>query len=168
MRPSSLAVEIDLHERLDQLAAHLAGHPVELAVFGDARPLVAELEHVVAPVLQVDVAQVGAGADDQFDHADEAGVRVERGRQRLVQVVDLRAFFQHDQGMAERCGGLRRVEDAVRRQSRLDAARHVDEYAVRPQRGIQRGELVNIGRDGVGHQVLTDGSGYCARQSAGR
>ncbi len=73
-RPCTLAVEFDLAEVFGQPAAHGPHDPVQLGIVADARPFMAEVIDVAAPVLQGYILQVGAISDKQFCRADISGM----------------------------------------------------------------------------------------------
>ena len=119
-------------------------------------PLRHQVVDVAAPVLDRRVADLRAG---QRDHLDDGGVervgRVDRGGAAL-DVVNLRALVRDDQRPLELAGVLA-VDAEVRleRERDLHALRDVDEAAARPDRAVERRELVVLRRD-HGAEVLLD------------
>ena len=107
-----------------------------------------EVVHVVRPVLDRRVADLGLRQRDDFHDG-----RVERiggvdRRRAALDVVDLRAFLDHDQRPLELAGVLAvDPEVGLERQRDLDALGDVHERAARPDRAVERRELVVLGRD---------------------
>ena len=104
---------VDLHVRaradqghvlvdLRQAAAQRADGPLERGVAADQCPLMGKMPNAGPPVLQVDVAQAGPGADVDFDRpAMQAAGDSPSGLAGLGQDGRLGALVQHDQRVAE-------------------------------------------------------------------
>ena len=167
-----LAVRAGLHQ-VDggvlhrQLAAEVAVDPGHHRVALGDGALGDEVVDVVGPVLDGGVAHVGAGlADDLDDRAVERVGGVDRGSAAL-DVVHGRAFVGDDQGALELAHVLG-VDPEVGLQGDVDfnAGRDVDEGAAGPDGGVERGELVVVGRD-HGGEVLADEFGVLTQRLVG-
>ena len=115
-----------------------------------------EVVDVVRPVLDRRVPDLRAGQRNDLDDGDvERLGRVDRGGAAL-DVVDLGALVDDDQRPLELARVLA-VDPEVRleRQRDFDALRDVHERAARPDRGVERRELVVLGRD-HGPEVLAE------------
>ncbi len=148
VRRGALAAQVDRRE-LDRLArAGVGVDPLDRAVLVRVGTLGHEVVDVVAPVLDGRVADLGAGQGDDLDDGGVEGIgRVDRGRAAL-DVVDLGALVDDDQRPLELAGVLAvDPEVGLQRQRDLDALGHVHERAARPDRAVERGELVVLGRD---------------------
>ena len=127
---------------LGQAAAQGADGPLQRGVGADQGLVVGEVPHARAPVLQVDVAQAGAAAQQDFDRPAMEAAGLGRGAGRLGQHGRLGAVFQHDERVAQ--------VDAVGRHGREDVQRPLDDHALGhdqqraagPAGGVQGGELV--------------------------
>ena len=151
-----LAAEVDRGELHGLARAGVGVDPLDRRVLVGVGPLRDEVVDVVRPVLDRRVADLRAGQRDDLDDGRVERVgRVDRGGAAL-DVVDLRAFLDDDQRPLELAGVLAvDPEVGLERQRDLDALRDVDERAARPDRGVQRGELVVLGRDDR-REVLAD------------
>src|SRR5829696_1449185 len=105
-----------------------------------------EMQHIAAPVLQGDVAQIRALADVELDRAVAQGRLVVLGAARgvLVYVGDRRALLDHEK--CARHGGSGGVEPTVAldRYLYVHPSRHVQERPAREQRRGERRELVVV------------------------
>ena len=117
-------------------------------VFVSDGPLGHEVVDVVRPVLDRRVAAPAALLDDDLDDRRvQALGRVDR-RGAALDVVDLGPFLDDDQGPLELAHVLGvDPEVGLERDVDLDAGGDVDERAARPDRRVQRGELVVVDRD---------------------
>ena len=116
-----------------------------------------EVVDVVRPVLDGRVADLGALLGDDLDdrHVERVG-GIDRGRAAL-DVVDLRALVDDDERPLELAGVLAvDAEVGLERQRHVHARRHVDERAARPDRAVERGELVVLRRHDRAEVVLED------------
>ena len=116
-----------------------------------------EVVDVVRPVLDGRVADLRAGQRDDLDdrHVERVG-GVDR-RRAALDVVDLGALVDHDQRPLELAGVLAvDAEVGLQRQRHLDALGHVDERAARPDRAVERGELVVLRRHDRAEVLLED------------
>jgi hypothetical protein len=94
------------------------------------------------------------------EYLDTAAVEVElgvfRGRTAL-DVVNLRALLGDDEGVLELAHSLAvHPEVCLDRHLNLGVFGNVDEGAARPDRAVERGELVVARRDSLRHEVLFD------------
>jgi hypothetical protein len=129
---------------LGQSAAQRADGPLQRRTAADQRLLMGEVPHARAPVLQVDVAQPGAGPQANLD-----GPAVQSGRRgvqagRLRQHRGLGPLVEHDQGMAEIDPAGRKRREHVQRAVDHDPFRHVEHHRARPAGGVQCRELVGV------------------------
>ena len=120
-------------------------------------PLGDEVVDVVRPVLDRRIADLGTRQRDDLDDRGVERVRgVDRGRAAL-DVVDLGALVDNDQRALELAGVLAvDPEVGLQRQRDLDALRNVHERAARPDRAVERRELVVLGRDDRPEVLLED------------
>ena len=142
-----------------QLRAEVAVDPLHRRVLVGDGPLGDEVEDVLRPVLDGRVADAGPGLGDDLDHRRVQRVgRVDR-RGAALDVVDVRALLGDDQRPLELAHVLGvDPEVGLQRHLDLDAGGHVDERAARPDRRVERGELVVVRRDDrrpvLAHEVL--------------
>ena len=144
----ALAEQLDRRVLHRQLRAEVAVDPLHHGVLVGDRTLGHEVVDVVGPVLDRRVAAAAALLDDDLDDRRVQRVaRVDR-RRAALDVVDLGALLDDDQRPLELAHVLRvDAEVGLERDVDLDARRHVDERAARPDRRVQRRELVVVGRD---------------------
>src|SRR5581483_6713813 len=142
-----------------ELRAQVAVDPLHRrALLGDGA-LGDQVVDVVRPVLDRRVADVGARLADDLDHRRMQRVgRVDRGGAAL-DVVDVGALLGDDQRPLELPHVLRvDPEVGLERHLDLDARGDVNERAAGPDGGVERRELVVVGRDDRGpvlaHDVL--------------
>ncbi len=152
----ALAHQVDRRVLHRQLRAEVAVDPLDRRVGLGDRPLGDEVVDVLRPVLHGRVADARAGLGDQLD---DGGVQRVGGPHRggaALDVVHVRALVGDDQRALELAHVLRvDAEVGLQRHLDLDARRDVDERAARPDRGVERGQLVVVGRDDRG-EVLAD------------
>ena len=116
-----------------------------------------EVVDVVRPVLDGRVAATPALLhDDLDDRGVERVGRVDR-RRAALDVVHVRVLVDDDQRALELAHVLR-VDAEVGLERHLDphSRRHVDERPARPDRGVERRELVVVLRDDRAHVLLDD------------
>ena len=131
-----------------QLRAEVAVDPLHRRVLVGDRALGDEVVDVVRPVLDRRVAAAPALLDDDLDDRRVQRVaRVDR-RGAALDVVHVGALVDEDHGALELAHVLGvDPEVGLERQLDLDALRDVDERAARPDRGVQRRELVVVRGD---------------------
>src|SRR5581483_11497687 len=132
---------------LPPVRAEAAGDPVQLGVALDPRVVRREVPGVAREVLERDVLELRALADEEL--GDRVRVARQLGRRRgvLLDQREPRAGLGHDEQPPEERAPLGRVPHAnVERLLELDALRDDDEQAVLPERGVVRGELL-VGAD---------------------
>ena len=152
----ALSEEVDAGVLHRHLRAEVAVHPLHHGVLVRHRALGDEVVDVGAPVLDRRVADAGALLHDDLDHgAVEAGGRVRRGGAAL-DVMHAAPLVGDDQRPLELAHVLGvDPEVGLERQLHVNALGNVDERAARPDRGVQRGELVVVRRDD-GPEVLAE------------
>ena len=131
-----------------QLRAEVPVDPLHRRVLVGDGALRDEVVDVVRPVLDRRVAAAAALLDDDLDHGAVQRVgRVDR-RRAALDVVHVGALVDEDQRPLELAHVLG-VDPEVGLQRHLDvhARRHVDERAARPDRRVERRELVVVLRD---------------------
>ena len=143
-----LAHQVDGRVLHRDLGADVAVDPLHRRALLAGGALGDQVVDVVRPVLDGRVAAAGALLhDDLHDRAVQRVGGVDR-RGAALDVVHVGALVDDDQRPLELAHVLG-VDPEVGLQRDLDvhALRHVDERAARPDRGVQRGELVVADRD---------------------
>src|SRR5439155_529376 len=139
------------------LGAHRAADPLHRALGLDDRALGVEVVDVLGPVLDRRVARLGALLDEDLDDRGVHRVDAVGLRGAALDVVHVRAFVGDDQRVLEGAlAGALHAEVGLQRQVARDALGDVDEGTARPDGAVQRGELVVLRRDALGHEVLLD------------
>ncbi len=153
----ALAAQVDGRELHGLAAAGVGIDPFDGAVRVRVRTLGHEVVDVVGPVLDRRIANLGARQRDDLDHRRVEAVRgVDRSRAAL-DVMDLGALVDDDQRPLELPGVLTvDAEVGLQRERDLDALGHVHERAAGPDRAVERGELVVLGRDDGAEVLLED------------
>ena len=131
-----------------QLRAEVPVDPLHRRVLVGDGALGDEVVDVVRPVLDRRVAAAAALLDDDLDDGRVQRVgRVDR-RGAALDVVHVGALVDDDHRALELAHVLGvDPEVGLERQLDVDARRHVDERAARPDGGVQRRELVVVRRD---------------------
>src|SRR5690625_915035 len=132
----ALEARFDLGPR--GIGTHAHGETLEPAVAAQVCPHPVEVRDIAAPVLERDVAQVGAALEDELRRAvveEAAGDRIARV---LIQVGEARVVLEDNErpavGQAAPAGG----DEGPERQRDLGVARNVHEGAVLPERRVER------------------------------
>ena len=151
-----LAHQVDARVLHRQLGAEVAVDPLDRRVGLGDRALGHEVVDVLRPVLHGRVADPRARLGDQLDDGGVQRVRAPHRGGAALDVVHVGALVGDDQRPLELAHVLG-VDPEVGLQRHLDvhARGHVDERAARPDRGVQRRELVVVGRDDR-REVLAD------------
>ena len=152
----ALARQVDARVLHRQLGAEVAVDPLDRRVGLGDRALGDEVVDVLRPVLHGRVADPRARLGDQLDDGGVQRVRAPHRGGAALDVVHVGALVGDDQRPLELAHVLG-VDPEVGLQRHLDvhARRHVDERAARPDRGVQRRELVVVGGDDR-REVLAD------------
>src|SRR5438105_13834885 len=108
--------------------------------------LVGELVGVAAPLLEGDVADLRPLAEEDLGGPARQRRLVERGREELVQVVELGALPGNDQGMGEN-GGAASARPVLtdERLFDLDEVGDIQKSAAAEECGVDGSELVAVG-----------------------
>ena len=143
-----LAEQVDRRVLHRQLRAEVAVDPLHRRVLVGDSALRDQVEDVLRPVLDRRVADPGVRLSDDLDHGRVQRVgRVDR-RGAALDVVNVGAVLGDDQGALELAHVLGvDPEVGLQRHLDLDTGGHVDERAARPDRGVERRELVVVRRD---------------------
>jgi len=130
-----------------QPAPQVAVDPFHRGVAISRGSLGNEIEHVVGPVLNGRVTAPTAFLDDDLDHGGVKRVgRVCRGRA-AFDIVNVCPLVDDDQSPLELAHVLRvDPEIGLKRLIDMNARRHIDEGSARPNRTVERSELVVIRR----------------------
>ena len=152
----ALAHQVDARVLHRQLGAEVAVDPLDRRVGLGDRALGDEVVDVLRPVLHGRVADPRARLGDQLDDGGVQRVRAPHRGGAALDVVHVGALVGDDQRPLELAHVLG-VDPEVGLQRHLDvhARRDVDERAARPDRGVQRRELVVVGGDDR-REVLAD------------
>ena len=131
-----------------QFRAEVAVDPLHRRLFLGDRALGDQVEDVLRPVLDRRVADPRALFGDDLDHRRVQRVgRVDR-RGAALDVVDVGALLADDQRPLELAHVLGvDPEVGLQRHLDLDPGRDVDEGTARPDRRVERGQFVVVGRD---------------------
>ena len=134
-----------------QSAAQIAVDPFHQGAFVGHRPLGDQIVNVVGPILNRGVATAGVLLDDDLDHGRVQAFGGVHRRGTAFDVVDLGPFVDDDQRPFELAHVLG-VDAEVGLQGKFDlhALGHVDERAAGPDRRVERGELIVVGRNDLG------------------
>ena len=155
------ALAHQVHARVlhGQARAEVAVDPLDRGVLLGHGALGHQVEHVGRPVLHGRVADPRPGLGDQLHHRRvQAGARVGR-RGAALDVVHVGAGLGDDQRALELAHVLGvDAEVGLERHLHVHALGDVHERSARPDRAVERGELVVVGRDHRGevlaHEVL--------------
>src|SRR5215210_3087270 len=159
LTPGALAEQVDSGVLHRELRAQVAVDPLDGRVLVGRAPLGNQVVGVVRPVLDGRVPDARARLRYQLDDRRMERVRgVGRGRAAL-DVVDVRALVGDDERPLELAHVLRvDTEVRLKRDVDVDPRRDVHERSTRPDRGVERRELVVVGRDDgpevLAHEVL--------------
>src|SRR4051812_21829740 len=154
-RRSPLAGQVVLDPYLALLRPEAPGDPVELGIAPDPGAMRREVPRLGREALNGDVLELRALLHEEL----RDGVRIagEPGPLRDVLLDDgeATALFRHHEKTPEKRTALDRVDDAdVQRLVELDPFRHAHEQAVRPLRGVVRGELLVAPYQGPEQRVV--------------
>ena len=140
------------------MAAEAARDPLHLGVRAHGHALGVEVVHVLGPVFDGRVAHVRMVAHKDLHGAGvQVGVVVLGGRAALDE-VQVSVVLDHDERVLELAGALRvEAEVGLQRVGDLDTLGDVDKGSARPDRVVQRRELVVAGRDQMAEVLAHDG-----------
>src|SRR5436190_5111371 len=155
----ALAHQVDARVLHRELRTEVAVDPLDRRVGVGPRALGHEVEDVVGPVLDRRVADPRARLGEQLDDRGVEAVARVRRRRAALDVVHVGALVGDDDRALELAHVLRvDAEVGLQRHLDVDARRHVDERAARPDGAVERRQLVVVGRDQradvLAHEVL--------------
>ncbi len=139
------------------LRAHRAADPLHCTSGVDDCALRVQVVDVLRPVLHGRVPRLGALVDEDLDDRGVHRVDAVGLRRAALDVVHLRALVGHYQRVLEGAlAGALHAEVGLQGQVDLDALGDIQEGAARPDRSVQRRELVVLRRHAFVHEVLLD------------
>ncbi len=167
MSARAAAAEVDRGVLHRDLAAHVPVDPLDERVLLGDGPLRDEVVDVLRPVLHGRVADLRVRLGDDLDDGGVEGVRRVDRRGAPLDVVELRPAVRDDQRPLELADVARvDAEVGLERDPRVDARGYVDEAAARPDRRVQRGELVVVVRHDPA-EVLAEDLGVLLERRVG-
>src|SRR5918995_4228506 len=157
LRQGVLPAQVRGNRRLRKLRPQSDVERVQRRILTENGALGHEVPDVAAPVLNLDVAELGILPDDQLDHRRGKRLHVLRRRTEGVSDERLGALLDDSQGMREDGRSrLRNQAEGPERGVDRDALRDIEERASLPERGVQRLELAQRRLHRLGHEVTLD------------
>ena len=150
-----------------QPAAQVAVDPFHQRIAVGHRPLGDQVVDVIGPVLDGGVTDARAALGDHLDHGRVQAFGAVHGGRAAFDVMHLGALVDDDQRPLE-LAHVGRIDAEIGLQGELDLhpLRYVDERAARPDRRIERGELV-VGRGDDRAEILAQQVGMLAEGRVG-